>query len=288
MNKSAFQKGLKDGIPIGLGYFAVSFTFGIMAIQAGLSAWQAVLISLTNLTSAGQFAGIGIIAAGGSLWEMALTQLVINLRYCLMSFSLSQKLEKGVSNGHRLAVAFGVTDEIFGVSASQEGRISPWYNYGVMCVAIPGWTLGTLAGAVSGNLLPDFLVSALSVAIYGMFLAVIIPPAKKNRAVLGVVIGAMAVSTLFATVPVLNKVSTGFVIIITTVLVAGIAARIPYIAKGSANAPIQPAAARLAIRAASMTHSPITNAPAHLASKKRKRYCPTVICMVQRIRAGTL
>ena len=137
MNKSAFQKGLKDGIPIGLGYFAVSFTFGIMAIQAGLSAWQAVLISLTNLTSAGQFAGIGIIAAGGSLWEMALTQLVINLRYCLMSFSLSQKLEKGVSNGHRLTVAFGVTDEIFGVSASQEGRISPWYNYGVMCVAIP-------------------------------------------------------------------------------------------------------------------------------------------------------
>lgn len=196
MNKSAFQKGLKDGIPIGLGYFAVSFTFGIMAIQAGLSALQAVLISLTNLTSAGQFAGIGIIAASGSLWEMALTQLVINLRYCLMSFSLSQKLEKGVSNGHRLTVAFGVTDEIFGVSASQEGRISPWYNYGVMCVAIPGWTLGTLAGAVSGNLLPDFMVSALSVAIYGMFLAVIIPPAKKNRAVLGVVIGAMAVSTL--------------------------------------------------------------------------------------------
>ena len=182
MNKTSFGKGLQDGIPIGLGYFAVSFTFGIMAIQSGLTAWQAVLISLTNLTSAGQFAGIGIIAAGGSLWEMALTQLVINLRYCLMSFSLSQKLEKGVSNGHRLAVAFGVTDEIFGVSASQEGRISPWYNYGVMCVAIPGWTLGTLAGAVSGSLLPDFLVSALSVAIYGMFLAVIIPPAKKNRA----------------------------------------------------------------------------------------------------------
>ena len=216
MNKTSFGKGLQDGIPIGLGYFAVSFTFGIMAIQSGLTSWQAVLISLTNLTSAGQFAGIGIIAAGGSL--------VINLRYCLMSFSLSQKLEKGVSNGHRLAVAFGVTDEIFGVSASQEGRISPWHNYGVMCVAIPGWTLGTLAGAVSGSLLPDFLVSALSVAIYGMFLAVIIPPAKKNRAVLGVVIGAMAVSTLFAVVPVLNKVSTGFVIIITTLLVAGLAA----------------------------------------------------------------
>lgn len=224
MNSTAFKKGLHDGVPIGLGYFAVSFTFGMMAVAGGLSIAAAVLISLTNLTSAGQFAGIGIIFASGSLWEMALTQLVINLRYCLMSFSLSQKLERGVSTGHRLAVAFGVTDEIFGVSASQEGRVSPWYNYGVMAVAIPGWTLGTLVGAVSGNLLPDFLVSALSVAIYGMFLAVIIPPAKKNRAVLGVVIGAMAVSTIFAVVPVLNKVSAGFVIIITTVLVAGIAA----------------------------------------------------------------
>ena len=219
-----FTAGFKDGIPICLGYIAVSFTFGIMAKKVGISIFDAVLISLTNVTSAGQFAGLSLIASTASYIEMAITQLIINLRYCLMSFSLSQKLEKGVSNGHRLAVAFGVTDEIFGVSASQEGRISPWYNYGVMCVAIPGWTLGTLAGAVSGNLLPNFLVSALSVAIYGMFLAVIIPPAKKNRAVLGVVIGAMAVSTLFATVPVLNKVSTGFVIIITTLLVAGIAA----------------------------------------------------------------
>ena len=224
MNKAGFRKGIQDGIPIGAGYFAVSFTFGMMAVSGGLTPWQAVLISLTNLTSAGQFAGLGIIVACGSMWEMALTQLVINLRYCLMSFSLSQKLEKNVSTGHRLAVAFGVTDEIFGVSASQEGRISPWYNYGVMSMAIPGWTLGTLVGAVLGNVLPGFLVSALNVAIYGMFLAVIIPPAKKNRAVFGVVIGAMALSTVFAEVPVLNKVSSGFVIIITTVVVAGLAA----------------------------------------------------------------
>ena len=224
MNKISFRNGVKDGIPIALGYFAVSFTFGIMAIQSGLTAWQAVLISITNLTSAGQFAGIGIIAAGGSLWEMALTQLIINLRYCLMSFSLSQKLQKETSNGHRCAVAFGVTDEIFGISAAKAGRISPWYNYGAMCVAIPGWTLGTLVGAVSGSILPDFMISALSVAIYGMFLAIIIPPAKKNRAVLGVVLGAMAVSTVFAVVPALSHVSTGFVIIITTLLVAGLAA----------------------------------------------------------------
>lgn len=224
MNQMNFKRGIQDGIPIGLGYFAVSFTFGMMAVSGGLTAWQAVLISLTNLTSAGQFAGLGIIVAGGSMWEMALTQLVINLRYCLMSFSLSQKLEKNISTGHRLAVAFGVTDEIFGVSASQEGRLSPWYNYGVMSMAIPGWTLGTLVGAVLGNVLPGFLVSALNVAIYGMFLAVIIPPAKKNKSVLGVVIGAMAISTVFAVVPVLNEVSSGFVIIITTLIVAGLAA----------------------------------------------------------------
>lgn len=224
MDWGSFKKGLKDGIPIGLGYFAVSFTFGMMAVAGGLSIFQAVLISLTNLTSAGQFAGLEIMIAAGSYWEMALTQLIINLRYCLMSFSLSQKLRRDVSWAHRYLVAFGVTDEIFGVSASQEGKVSPCYNYGVMCVAIPGWTLGTLVGAISGNLLPAFMMSALSVAIYGMFLAVVIPPAKTNRAVLGVVIGAMAVSSLFAVVPVLKKVSSGFVIIITTVLVAGVAA----------------------------------------------------------------
>ena len=224
MDRAQFKQGLHDGVPIALGYFAVSFTFGMMAVSGGLTAGQAVLISLTNLTSAGQFAGLDIILAYGSLWEMALTQLIINLRYCLMSFSLSQKLERGISLPHRFLVAFGITDEIFGVSASQEGRLSSWYNYGAMCVAIPGWTLGTLVGAVSGNLLPSFIVSALGIAIYVMFLAVIIPPAKTNRAVLGVVIGAMAVSTLFALVPLLKKVSSGFVIIITTVLVAGIAA----------------------------------------------------------------
>ncbi len=224
MDSVSFRRGLKDGIPIGLGYFAVSFTFGMMAVSGGLGTGQAVLISLTNLTSAGQFAGLDIMIAGGSYWEMALTQLIINLRYCLMSFSLAQKLKRDVPWAHRYVVAFGVTDEIFGVSASQEGRVSPYYNYGAMCVAIPGWTLGTLVGGISGNLLPAFMVSALSVAIYGMFLAVVIPPAKKSRAVLGVVIGAMGVSSLFEVVPLLNRVSSGFVIIITTLLVAGIAA----------------------------------------------------------------
>ncbi len=224
MKNESFKKGIKDGIPIGLGYLAVSFTFGMMSVSSGLSIWQAVLISLTNLTSAGQFAGLDIIVAGGSYWEMALTQLVINLRYCLMSFSLSQKLRRDEPWAHRYLVAFGITDEIFGVSASQEGKVSAFYNYGAMCMAIPGWTLGTLLGAISGSLLPDFIMSALGVAIYGMFLAVIIPPAKKNKAVLLVVVAAMAVSTLFAVVPGLNKVSSGFVIIITTLVTAGGAA----------------------------------------------------------------
>lgn len=224
MKNESFKKGIKDGIPIGLGYLAVSFTFGMMSVSSGLSIWQAVLISLTNLTSAGQFAGLDIIVAGGSYWEMALTQLVINLRYCLMSFSLSQKMRRDEPWAHRYLVAFGITDEIFGVSASQEGKVSAFYNYGAMCMAIPGWTLGTLLGAISGSLLPDFIMSALGVAIYGMFLAVIIPSAKKNKAVLLVVVAAMAVSTLFAVVPGLNKVSSGFVIIITTLVTAGGAA----------------------------------------------------------------
>ena len=250
MRSESFRKGVKDGIPIGLGYFAVSFTFGMMAVADGLSIWQAVLISLTNvtsagqfagleimvmsgsywemsltnLTSAGQFAGIGIIFASGSLWEMALTQLVINLRYCLMSFSLAQKFRRDESLVHRYIAAFGVTDEIFGISASQPGKVSAFYNYGAMCVAIPGWVLGTLAGAISGNLLPDFMMSALSVAIYGMFLAIIIPPAKQNKAVLAVVVAAMLISTLFKVIPFLSEVSSGFVIIITTLIVAGAAA----------------------------------------------------------------
>lgn len=224
MDYKSFKQGALDGIPIGLGYFAVAFTFGMTAVTGGMSVWEAVLISLTNLTSAGQFAGLDIILAGGSYLEMAVTQLVINLRYCLMSFSLSQKLERGKSPLHRYLVAFGVTDEIFGISAAKEGSVSPYYNYGAMSVAIPGWTFGTLAGAVMGNVLPDYVTSALGIAIYGMFLAIIIPPAKENKAVLKVVLAAMLISCLFACLPVLNKVSSGFVIIITTVVTAGTAA----------------------------------------------------------------
>lgn len=224
MNRHQYVKGMRDGIPICLGYFAVSFTFGMMAVGGGLSIWQAVLISLTNLTSAGQFAGLSLIFSGAPYYEMALTQLVINLRYCLMSFSLSQKVDQKANWFHRFLMACGVTDEIFGISSAVDGALNPCYMYGAMSVAIPGWSLGTLLGAISGSLMPDFIASALGIAIYGMFLAIVIPPAKTNRTVLAVVISAMVLSGIFSVAPVLREVSSGFVIIIVTLVVAGAAA----------------------------------------------------------------
>lgn len=222
--KRAFIVGMRAGVPIALGYFAVSFTFGMMAVQAGLSVWQSTLISITNLTSAGQFASLSIITAGGSLLELALNQLIINLRYMLMGFSVSQKLDSKFPFAHRFFVSFGITDEIYAVSAARPGKNSPWFHYGAMALAIPGWTLGTFVGAAAGQILPPIVMSALSVAIYGMFMAIIIPPAKKNRFLWFVILAAMALSALFRYVPGLNKISSGFVIIIITVLVSVIAA----------------------------------------------------------------
>lgn len=229
--KAVWRKGVQDGIPIGLGYFAVSFAFGIMAKDAGMTVFQAGLISFTNLTSAGQFAAIGLITGGATYAEMALTQLIINLRYCLMSCALSQKWDPKVPFFHRLIVAHSVTDEVFGVSILRDGYLNPWYNYGVMSMSIPGWVGGTVIGALCGAILPDSLTSALGIAIYGMFLAIVLPPAKKDRATAAVVIGAMIFSTVFQMTPVLKEVSSGFQIIIITLLVAGVAAVIKPVEK---------------------------------------------------------
>lgn len=219
-----FKRGLKDGFPIFLGYLAVSFTFGIAAKNAGISSLQAVLISATNLTSAGQFAALDIIATSATYFEMAFTQLVINLRYCLMSSALSQKLAQKMPFWHRFIMAFGVTDEIFGVSVTVEDKLSPFYSYGLMSAAIPGWTFGTLLGVISGSLLPSRVISALSVALYGMFIAIIIPPARKSKIIMGIVTVSMALSLAFAKLPVLREISSGFRIIILTIVIAGIAA----------------------------------------------------------------
>ena len=234
-NLAEWKKGMKDGIPIGLGYFAVSFAFGIMAKNAGLTASQAVLMSAANLTSAGQFAALALIGSSAPYVEMAVTQLVINLRYCLMSCSLSQKLGPNTSLLHRFLIAFGVTDEIFGVSVCKEGTLSPFYSYGLMSMGIPGWSLGTLCGVVSGSLLPDRMISALSVALYGMLIAVIIPPAKGNRVLGGIILIAMLLSFLFAGIPLLSQISSGFKIIILTVLIAGTAAVLFPVGEEAAN-----------------------------------------------------
>lgn len=222
--KESFLAGLRDGIPICLGYIAVSFSFGIMARNAGLSVWEAVAISFTNLTSAGQFAGLSLIQASASYLEMAVTQLVINLRYCLMSCALSQKLDHRFAFFHRFFVSYGVTDEVFGVSICRTGRLSPWYSYGVILLAAPGWTFGTFLGVVSGNILPIRVISALSVALYGMFIAVIIPPARDSRILSGVVLISMLMSLIFSRAPYLNRISSGFQIILLTILIAGAAA----------------------------------------------------------------
>lgn len=223
-NGKEYRQGLVDGIPICLGYLAVSFAFGIQASEAGLSVFQAALMSLTNVTSAGQFSSLDLIRSNAAFAEMALLQFVVNLRYMLMSTALSQKLAPKESTFKRCLIAYGVTDEIFALSVVRKGRLNPAYSYGLITVSVFGWVLGTFLGAFAGQIMPQRLISALGLAIYGMFLAIIIPEAREKISVLCVVAGAMAMSTIFTYAPVLKNVSSGFRIIIVTVIIAGAAA----------------------------------------------------------------
>ena len=220
--KSSFAKGLSHGIPIALGYFSVSFGFGIMAVQSGLQAFQAIIISLTNLTSAGQAAGVTIIATGGTLVEMALTQLVINLRYSLMGLSLSQKLSDKFTTPHRIIASFGITDEIFAVASSQKEQIVPSYMYGLILISALGWTGGTAAGAIAGLGLPETITAAMGILLYGMFIAIIIPAARACRKDLIVIILAALFS--IACKLLFPFLSSGFAIIISAVLAAVVGA----------------------------------------------------------------
>lgn len=219
----SFARGIRRGIPIALGYLSVSFGFGISAVNRGLSPLTAVLISLTNLTSAGQVAGLDVILMGGSLIEMALTQLTINLRYFLMSLTLSQKLSPAFTLPHRLIASFGITDEIFGVAASEQGDVPPRYMYGLILLPFFGWTLGTLLGAVAGNILPDSIKFALGIAIYGMFVAIVLPPAKKQKGVRVAALFAIVFSLIIAYVPIFKFITSGFAVIVSA-LVASVAA----------------------------------------------------------------
>lgn len=217
---NSFSQGMKEGLPIGLGYLSVSFTFGMMAVNAGIPLGVAVLISLTNLTSAGQFAGLQLIMVNGPYIEMVLTQLVINLRYALMSLSLSQKVDKKMTTLDRCIVAFGNTDEIFAVASSHHEAIGKHYLWGLMCLPIFFWTFGTFLGGFASTMLSASLRDALGIAIYGMFIAIIIPPAKVIKSVRKVLLVTILCSCIFTWIPFLQNIGSGFSIIICTLVSA--------------------------------------------------------------------
>jgi len=223
-NRSAYLRGLRHGVPIMLGYFAVSLTLGITARAAGITPWQAMLCCMLTNASAGGYAAFNMIGLGASYLEAVLMVAVANARYLLMSCSLSQKFSSDTPFYHRLLVGFYVTDEIFGVSMAEPGKLNPVYSYGVISAAAPGWALGTLVGAILGNVLPLRAVSALSVGLYGMFLAIIIPPAKKSRVVAALVAISFLASGIASAVPALAVIPEGTRIIVLTVVIAAAAA----------------------------------------------------------------
>ncbi len=219
--RNEFLKGIRDGSAIGIGYLSVSFTFGIAAVSSGLNWWQAFVVSLMNLTSAGQFAGITIMASLGTYIEMAVSQFVINLRYALMSISLSQKVDRDFGWQKKMILGFAVTDEIFAVALSRKGEVSGRYFAGLTVLPLLGWNLGTLAGAVLGDILPENLVSALGLAIYGMFIAIVVPVVKENKKIRIIVFFAVFLSFCLYYLPGLKNISSGFAIIIASVIASG-------------------------------------------------------------------
>ena len=234
-SKLKFKNGLRDGLPIALGYLSVSFGFGISAASKGLSTLPALLISMTNLTSAGQVAGLSVIVAAGTLVEIIMTQLIINLRYSLMGLTLTQKLDDTFSTLHRMAVAFFITDEIYAVASSKTGGVNTRYMYGLGFLPYIGWAAGTLFGAVAGSLLPASVSSALGIAIYGMFVAIIVPPAKKDRGILFAVAIAALISCAIKYIPLFSFITQGFAIIICALLAACLAALIFPVKEESEN-----------------------------------------------------
>ncbi|MBP3541944.1 MAG: AzlC family ABC transporter permease [Clostridia bacterium] len=219
-----YLKGLRHGVPIAVGYLSVSFAFGIQATSSGLTSIQAILISLFNVTSAGQLAGLQLMVSSAGLIEMMLTQLTINLRYALMSLSLSQKLDKTMTLPHRLLLSFCNTDEVFVVASQQPGKVGRAYLYGLTNGPFLGWVLGTGLGALAGGLLPESVTAALGIAIYGMFVAIILPPFRRSRDVRIVIIISVALSCLISLLPLLSFISTGFRIIICAVIASALGA----------------------------------------------------------------
>ena len=223
-NAVKFKKGISDGLPICFGYFAVAFAFGIFAVESGMSVVQSLLISMTNVTSAGQLAAVPVIAGGGTLIELAVAQFVINLRYSLMSLSLSQKIDKNVTLKQRLAISFGITDEIFAVSVRQPRDLTAVYMAGLILTPVLGWTLGTTAGAVATSFMPKILSESMGIALYAMFIAIVIPPARENKKILPGILLSVLLSLAFTYLPYLSRLSGGWVIIIITLVVSAVMA----------------------------------------------------------------
>ena len=223
-SKKIFCEGMRDGVPIALGYFAVSFSLGIAARRAGFTPFQGFLVSLLNNASAGEYAAFAIIMANATYLEVAIITLIANARYLLMSCALAQRFAPGTPFWHRLLIGYDVTDELFGITIARPGSLNPYYTYGAILLAAPAWAIGTALGIIAGNLLPLRAVSALSVALYGMFLAIIIPPARKNKVIAALVTISMVSSYIFSRLPVISDISSGIRTIILTVAIAGIAA----------------------------------------------------------------
>ena len=223
-NTAWFARGLRAGVPIGLGYFAVAFTLGIAARSAGLTAFQATLSSLLLNASAGEFVGFTLMSAGAGYLEVAIMEAVANARYLLMSFSLSQKLRPETGLIHRLILGWYVTDEVFGVSISAPGYLNPWYTYGAIALACPGWAAGTCLGVILGNIFPASVVSALSVGLYGMFIAIFVPPARESRTIRGLVLVSMGLSFFVNRASMFAGVSSGIKTILLTVILSAAAA----------------------------------------------------------------
>lgn len=223
-NKSAFRMGLKNGIPIGLGYLAVSFSLGIAAKTAGLTPIQGFVVSLLCMASAGEYAGFVSIATGAAYIEIAIATLVANARYLLMSTAMSQRMKPELSLHHRLLMAFGITDELFGIAIARPGYLNPYYSYGAFITSALPWSIGTSLGIIAGNVLPLRLVSAFSVALYGMFLAIIIPPAKKDKVIAVLIIICFVASYASTYIPFLCDLTDGTRTILLTVVISAIAA----------------------------------------------------------------
>lgn len=233
--RTAFKEGMRDGLPIGLGYFAVSFSLGIAARHAGLTAIEGFFASLFTNASAGEYVVFSLIGAGTTALEIILVTLITNARYLLMSCALSQRLSPDTPMRHRLLIGADITDELFGISIARPGYLQPAYYFGAMVTSVPFWATGTALGIVMGNLLPARVVNALSVALYGMFLAVIIPPARKSKVVAGVVAISFLLSFLAANLPVISALSDGNRTILLTVVIAGGAALLFPVKEGEEN-----------------------------------------------------